>query len=61
MNGEITLFQKIQEYEYQKEFRFYAENDKIEPIISNIGSMKDYSEIWKTEDINHMTLRNETV
>lgn len=53
---EITLFEKPLEFEYQKEFRFYVENDKIEPIKIQIGSMKDYAEIFKIEDILELKL-----
>lgn len=56
INDKITLFQKPVEFEYQKEFRFYVKNEKIEPIKLNIGSMRDYSEIYKTEDILKMRL-----
>ena len=31
VSREITLFEKPLEFEHQKEFRFYVENDKIEP------------------------------
>lgn len=57
-SGELTLFQKSLEYEYQKEFRFSIENQALEPITIKIGSMKDYSEIFKIEDIMQMRLQN---
>lgn len=50
-NGEITLFQKPLEYEYQKEFRFYVERDSIEPLILNIGSLKDIAEIYESNEL----------
>lgn len=53
---EISLFEKPNEFEYQKEFRFYIENDKIEPIKIQIGSMKDYAEIFKIENFLKMKL-----
>lgn len=53
---EISLFEKPNEFEYQKEFRFYIENDKIEPIKIQIGSMKDYAEIFKIEKFLKMKL-----
>mgnify|MGYP006382101747 FL=1 len=53
---EISLFEKPLEFEYQKEFRFYVENDKIEPIKIQIGSMKDYAEIFKIENFLKMKL-----
>lgn len=53
---EITLFEKPLEFECQKEFRFYVENDKIEPIKIQIGSMKDYAELFKIEDLLELKL-----
>lgn len=56
VSKEITLFEKPLEFEHQKEFRFYVENDKIKPIKIQIGSMKDYAEILKIEDILELKL-----
>lgn len=56
VSREITLFEKPLEFEHQKEFRFYVENDKIEPIKIQIGSMKDYAEILKIEYILELKL-----
>jgi hypothetical protein len=50
-NGEITLFQKPLEYEHQKEFRFYVERDSIEPLILNIGSLKNIAEIYESNEL----------
>ena len=50
------MFEKPLEFEHQKEFRFYVENDKIKPIKIQIGSMKDYAEILKIEDILELKL-----
>jgi hypothetical protein len=55
-SGELTLFHKSLEFEYQKEFRFSVENSVLEPIILNIGSMKEYSEVLKIEDAIQMRL-----
>ncbi len=56
VNRRITLFEKPLEFEYQKEFRFYVENDIIEPIKIQIGSLEDYSEIFKIEDLLELKL-----
>ena len=56
VSREITLFEKPLEFEHQKEFRFYVENDKIKPIKIQIGRMKDYAEILKIEDILELKL-----
>jgi hypothetical protein len=53
---EISLFEKPLEFEYQKEFRFYIENDKIEPIKIQIGNMKNYAEMFKIEDFLKLKL-----
>lgn len=50
-NGEISLFQKPKQYDHQKEFRFYVDQNSIKPLILNIGSLKDITEIFKTNDI----------
>ncbi|RKE89428.1 hypothetical protein [Ichthyenterobacterium magnum] len=50
-NGQITLFQKPMEYEYQKEFRFYVERNSTEPLILNIGSLKDIAEIYESKEL----------
>lgn len=47
--GNLTLFEKPNEFEYQKEFRFYVENDNLEPICINIGSLKDKAELITME------------
>lgn len=56
VSREISLFEKPLEFEHQKEFRFYVENDKIEPIKIQIGNMKDYAEIFKIEDLLELKL-----
>ena len=56
VSREITLFEKPLEFEHQKEFRFYVENDKIKPIKIQIGSMKDYAEVFKIEDLLELKL-----
>lgn len=54
-NGSINLFQKPMEFEYQKEFRFYIENDLTDPLIIKIGCLDKIAEIISMRDI--MTLR----
>jgi len=38
INSEINLFQKIQEYKYQSEYRIVVQNNKQEPLKILIGS-----------------------
>ena len=51
INEEIDLFQKPNEFEYQKEFRFYAIRDSIEPLILILGNLEGICEIHKTSDL----------
>ena len=54
--GHPTVFQKPLEFEHQKEFRIYVESMKGLPIKIHIGSIKEYSEIFTTEQI--LSIRN---
>lgn len=55
-NGELTVFDKPKEFEYQKEFRFYIKRKRIDPLIFKIGSLEDISEIFQTEAILDLKL-----
>ena len=52
----LSPFEKSLEFEYQKEFRFYVENDKVEPIKIQIGSLQDYSELHTMDEIMEIKL-----
>jgi len=49
--GDVSLFDKPQEFAFQREFRFYVENSSIKPIVVQIGSLKQYAEIMETSEI----------
>jgi hypothetical protein len=51
INGELDLFHKSKEFEYQKEFRIIVKNDMQNPIKFQIGSLKEISEIFETKDL----------
>lgn len=53
----LTPFHKSKAYAYQKEFRFFIENEKDEPIKISIGSMKSYSEICEAKDLTSIELK----
>lgn len=53
----LSLFEKPLEFEYQKEFRFYVENTKIEPIVVELGSLETCAELFKMEDIFKLELK----
>lgn len=55
-SGEISPFDKPNEFLYQKEYRFYLERIGTSPISFKIGSLKDKSKIMKTEDVLHLTI-----
>ena len=40
INRAVNVFEKPDDYEYQREFRFYIENDEIKPIKIQIGSLR---------------------
>ena len=52
----LTLFDKPKEFEYQKEFRFYVHNNKLEPIKIQIGSLKGKAEIIEVKNLTELKL-----
>ena len=56
INGQITLFQKPNEFEYQKEFRIYVDSALLTPLVFKIGSLKNIAEVHKTELIHELKL-----
>ena len=56
INGEISLFHKTTEYEYQKEFRIVLFNNGNTPIKIEIGSLKAYAEVFKVDNIDTMKI-----
>lgn len=55
-NGVPSVFDKPNEFKYQKEYRFYLERDGIDPISFHLGSLKDFCEIFTTEQIMMLEL-----
>ena len=56
VSKKLTLFDKPMEFEYQKEFRFYVYNQKLEPIKIQIGSLKGKAEILEAKDLTELKL-----
>jgi hypothetical protein len=56
MNGEISLFHKTTEFEYQKEFRIVLFNNEIKIKTIQIGSLKEYAEVFKVDVIDTMKI-----
>lgn len=44
--GSVDVFNKPSEYAYQNEFRIYIQRKSDEPIIFNIGNLKEIAEIF---------------
>ena len=57
INSKISLFQKPNEYEYQKEFRIYVERKAITPLVFKIGSIKEFAELHPVEAIDKIELK----
>ena len=54
-NGDLSLFDKPVEFEYQKEYRIVVYNDKNKPLILSIGNMQSFSEIQASNIINQIS------
>ena len=61
VSRDLTVFNKPNEFEYQKEFRFYVYNDKIEPIKIRIGTLKGKAEIFRIEDMMELRLQKKNI
>jgi hypothetical protein len=58
-SGKLNLFEKPNEFEYQKEFRFYVEHNKIESLSIQIGSLQNCAELITIEEVLSIFLTNE--
>ena len=56
INGRITVFQKPNEFEYQKEFRFYVDRPEITPLSFSIGRLTDIAEMFPSEFASELKL-----
>ncbi len=56
LSGEICLFDKPSEFEYQKEYRIILYNNETKPIKIKIDSLKEYSSIFKSDSIEKMKI-----
>ena len=54
IHGEITLFDKSTEYEYQREFRIVLYTDEIKPITLKIGNLSEIAELFEINAIDDM-------
>jgi len=50
-DGKLDFFSKPDEYSFQNELRLFIENDHHEPITLHLPPLKEYSSLFKLEDI----------
>lgn len=55
-NGKLSVFDKPNEFNYQKEFRFYVERIGIEPLKFHLDNLKSYCDVYTTEQIMSIEL-----
>lgn len=53
-SGPLSLFHKKVDHEYQKEFRIITRNSKSDPIIFQLGNLKNISTIIETKRLEHL-------
>ncbi|HTD39505.1 MAG TPA: hypothetical protein VK671_02710 [Mucilaginibacter sp.] len=51
INGEVTFFQKPQEFAYQNEFRIYVKSNTTRPLVLKIGNLKNIAQIIPTSEV----------
>lgn len=51
VNHGLTPFHKSDKFDYQREFRFFVENELDQPIKINIGSMESYAEMFEAKGL----------
>ena len=56
ISKELTPFDKPLEFEYQKEFRFFIQNNQPEPMSFKIGSLKNHAEVVTSEQAMEIQL-----
>ena len=56
INEKITIFQKPNEFEYQREYRFYLKRYEIIPFSFRIGSLIDIANIFPSEYLTSLRL-----
>ena len=57
-NGDISIFNKPKEFDFQKEFRIVVPNDENRPLVLKIGNMSEYAEIHKSNIIHEIKINH---
>lgn len=55
-NGQISLFEKVQGYKYQSEYRVVVQNNNQKPLKISIGSLKEYSEMFALNSLDDLKI-----
>lgn len=56
INGKISVFQKPDEFAYQREFRIFAYQKQIQPMVLNIGNLEGISELFPIHAVDTFKL-----
>lgn len=56
VNHGLTPFHKSNGFDYQREFRFFVENEEDQPIRINIGNMESYAEMFEARGLETLKL-----
>lgn len=60
-NGDLGVFYKSMKYEHQNEFRIFVDNEEKEPLILEIGSIEDISEIFEIKEFKGLRFKEENI
>lgn len=61
INGKVSVFQKPNEFAYQKEFRIYAWRNGAKPLVLELGSLAHMTELLPMELALEMSLEREAI
>lgn len=56
VHGDITVFDKSMEFEYQKEYRIVLYSNQIKPFIIKIGNINEIAELFEVKALDEMKI-----
>ncbi len=60
-NGDLDVFYKPTKFEHQNEFRIFVNNEEKKPLILEIGSIEDISEIFEIKEFRELRFKEENI
>lgn len=60
-NGDLGVYHKPLKFKHQNEFRIFVEYNHESPLVLNIGSIEDISEILEIEEFERVRFKFEYV